>query len=240
MCGVKAATIKARCEKGQLRSYPDLTKRLRVDPSELDGLHLCRRPAKPASREVRLKDTRPPTLAQGGTGKPNVVYADRAGVRRPSRPPVKRVTPNKRYQVEWTPSPSTLLPAAPIKEIQIAQSSPAPRVTPPLAAPQIKIISRKDYGLPEVETPSSLPLVPPKPPEKRVKSGEFLSYNPDKPFSIAACAVGKTVRYDDYDGTIVDIIDDPFSPRIRVRFAAHRHPLMREVLLIVGRRRLPE
>ncbi len=236
--GIKAATIKARCEKGQLRSYRDLTKRLRVNPSELDGLHLRLRATKAAPGEARVKAPVCPPFAERTTDTTGTIYVDRGGIRKTPRSSTRGVIQGSGYQIERMPPACTLLPAAPLKEPE------ADRVgTPPCAAranPQIKVISRRDYGLPEVENPGSLRIGQTKPSQKRAKTTEFLSYNPDKPFSIAACAVGKTVRYDEYDGTIVGIVEDPFSPRIKVRFAAHRHPLMREVLLIVGRRRAAE
>jgi len=38
LTGVKAGTIKARCEKGRLEGYRDLTKRLRINPAALENL----------------------------------------------------------------------------------------------------------------------------------------------------------------------------------------------------------
>ena len=236
--GVKAATIKARCEKGQLRSYRDLTKRLRVNPSELDGLQLRLRTPKPAPGEVQFKAPICPPFAQRRRDTTGAVHVDRGGTRKAPRSSAKRAIQDRGDRIERTPLAPSLLPVAPLEEPQIDQG-----VTPPCAAPvipEIKIISRRDYGLPEVEDPSDLRVAQKEPAQKRVKTPEFLTYDPDRPFSIAACAVGKTVRYDGYDGTIVGIVEDPFSPKIKVRFEAHRHPLMREVLLIVGRRKVAE
>ena len=39
---VKDGTLKARCEKGKLEGYIDLTKRLRVNPADLEMLQSCR------------------------------------------------------------------------------------------------------------------------------------------------------------------------------------------------------
>ena len=38
LTGVKPGTIKARCEKGRLEGHVDLTKRLRINPFELENL----------------------------------------------------------------------------------------------------------------------------------------------------------------------------------------------------------
>ncbi len=65
----------------------------------------------------------------------------------------------------------------------------------------------------------------------------WLSYDPDRPFAVSECAVGQRIRYGEHEGAIVEVIDDPFSPMILARFPDHEHPLMREVLLIVEKRR---
>ena len=66
----------------------------------------------------------------------------------------------------------------------------------------------------------------------------WLDYIPDQPFSIAACSLGKVIHYGPYNGTIVKLIDDPFTPKIQVNFPEHPHPAMREVQLIVARRKI--
>ena len=45
------------------------------------------------------------------------------------------------------------------------------------------------------------------------------------------------IQYGQHQGQILKVMDDPFSPRIKVNFPAHELPVMREVLLAVGRRR---
>ncbi len=118
-------------------------------------------------------------------------------------------------------------------------TTPPPSLLPPPPKPQIRLITRTDYGLPEIEDSTPLtpqPLKPSSNGNRRTRS-RCLSYNPENPFSVSECAVGRRIRYDQYDGTIVRIIDDPFNPQIQAAFPAHQHPLMREVMLIVGRRR---
>ena len=83
--GVKVGTIKARCEKGQLRSYRDLTKRLRINPSELDGLHLRLRTSKSASGEARLKAPTRPPVVQGMRQTTGTVYLEHGGIRKAPR-----------------------------------------------------------------------------------------------------------------------------------------------------------
>jgi hypothetical protein len=75
-------------------------------------------------------------------------------------------------------------------------------------APEIRVISERDYGLQE-RGGQRQKLAEPKRPGKERSSPEALTYNPDCPFPISACAVGKTIRYDNYSGTY-GIIDDPF------------------------------
>ena len=238
MSGVKVGTIKARCEKGQLRSYRDLTKRLRINPSELDGLHLRLRTTKPTPGEARFKAPTPPPMVQGIKQTPGTVYLEHGGIRKAPRSSASGEVQTKCREIGWPES--NLLPADPFNKPQIDQGGVRTPLRGVQVNPPIKVISRRDYGLPEVENPSSLRAGQTTQPQRQGRTTGFLNYNPDKPFSIAACVVGKTVRYDDCDGMIVGIVDDPFSPQIKVRFAAHHNPLMREVLLIVGKRRVAD
>ncbi len=107
-----------------------------------------------------------------------------------------------------------------------------PRTVP---EPEIKIITGKDYGLPDVEEDGSQQ---PAPPKGKQKPGGRLDYDPDKPFPVSACAVGQSISYGPHDGTIIRVINDPFSPKILVHFPHHEHPLMREVLLRVEKRKV--
>ena len=236
--GVKAGTIKARCEKGQLRSYRDLTKRLRINPSELDGLQIRLRTAKPAPGGARIKASNRPPVVQGMTQTTGTFYVEHGGIRKAPRSAARAEADAKYREIDRSPPASNLPPADPPHAPPIDRGE----VFTPLRAaptiPPIKVVSRRDYSLPEVENPNKSCVSQTKPSQQRSRDPGVLSYNPDKPFSIAGCAVGKTVRYDEYDGQIVGIIDDPFSPQIKVRFAAHPHPLMREVLLLVGKRKV--
>jgi len=111
---------------------------------------------------------------------------------------------------------------------------PAP--LPPPAPPEIRILRAADYGLPEPAIPSQPNGRSSKLPASEPKRNGYLNYNPDEMFSVSECMVGRTIRYGSYKGTIVKILDDPFSPRIKVYFPEHPHPLMSEVLLAVGKR----
>jgi hypothetical protein len=64
-----------------------------------------------------------------------------------------------------------------------------------------------------------------------------LVYDPLKPFSLSACSPGIAIRYGQYVGTVLGLIDDPYSPRIKVAFPEHEHPAMREVLLAVDKKK---
>jgi hypothetical protein len=64
-----------------------------------------------------------------------------------------------------------------------------------------------------------------------------LAYDPRTPFSISVCSPGRAILYDRYVGTILGVIDDPYAPKIKVAFPDHEDPVMREVLLVVDRRK---
>jgi hypothetical protein len=63
-----------------------------------------------------------------------------------------------------------------------------------------------------------------------------LVYDPLRPFSLSVCSPGKAVRYGQYVGTVLGLIDDPYIPRIKVAFPEHEEPAMREVLLVVDKK----
>ena len=247
MSGVKAGTIKARCEKGQLESYLDLTKRLRINPTALDRLQVRAPTDKPLSSEKPFQEPLPqplvPTERDGPPQRTRTVRPRQANAREALRREDLRssrkadVAAKGRPNADVTPAVSPLR-AISSNEPRFEADVEPPRVVP--ARPEIVIISRRDYGLPEIEAPTHPQTGPAKVLQKPSKSPGFLTYDPDRPFPISACAVGKWVRYDEYDGKIVAILDDPFSPKIKVLFAEHRHPLMREVLLTVGKRKTAE
>jgi hypothetical protein len=194
---IKPATIKARCEKGQLEGYLDLTKRLRINPQEIEKL------AWPRSQNTPPATTHSPA-------------ANRQAA--PPREP-KNGTPRPvRKCVEWTPA----IPRAPFLS--------------PGSQPEVKLITEQDYGLPEAQPQVGRRSEPPRPPGNKTKASKYLSYDPDRPLSVAQCAVGKAIWYGPYEGRILKIFDDPFNPRIQVRFPGHELPVMREVCLIVEKR----
>jgi hypothetical protein len=121
----------------------------------------------------------------------------------------------------------------PVERTPIAQSN---CVFPPAPKAKIQVISPTDYGFPEVETQ-------PQPVSQRAQRSEdahnkppCLVYDPLRPFSLSVCSPGKLIRYGQYVGTVLGLIDDPYTPRIKVAFPEHEHPAMREVLLVVDKK----
>ena len=194
---VKQATIKARCEKGQVEGYLDLTKRLRINPAELDKLSVAR-PSSPIRIPVRQLSVMPEEIR-----------------------PVK----------------TRLLNPKPMA--QQAELSPPPRprfALTPLPTLPVRFITEKDYGLPE--TPANRPgNGHANGRGGKAKQQNSLSYDPDRPLSISQCAVGRVIWYGPYEGRILKVLDDPFNPKIQVRFPNHDLPVMREVCLIVEKRK---
>jgi len=64
-----------------------------------------------------------------------------------------------------------------------------------------------------------------------------LVYDPLRPFSLSVCSPGIAIRYGHYVRMVLGLIDDPYNPRIKVAFPEHEHPAMREVLLVVGKKK---
>lgn len=188
--GIKTGTLKARCEKGKLEGYVDLTKRLRINPTEVPNLSLVR-PTQPVQAKQKISKT-------PFSGEP---------ARRATRP-------------------------KPAAEFQTAPAR-APFTLPPAPEPRVQIITATDYGMPARNNGSVAAAANDKKHKERKRGA--LDYNPENPFSIAQCSVGKTIKYEKYDGTIVKLIPDPFNPAIKVAFPNHEEPLMREILLRVAR-----
>lgn len=194
LTGIKTGTLKARCEKGKLEGYVDLTKRLRINPAEVPHLSLDRPtlPVQPAFPNL------PGMVKRPFSGQPAPRVSQPNPARQFARPPAS-----------------------------------APFVLPPAPEPRVQIITATDYGLPArgngVASADASKIT-----HKERKRGA-LDYNPENPFSISQCSVGKTVKYEKYDGTILKLIPDPFNPAIKVAFPNHDEPLMREILLRVAR-----
>lgn len=221
LTGIKPATIKARCGKGQLEGYIDLTKRLRINPVELKNLQV-----RGASGDDRHADNQPQAQIDIGT------LRNEKGNEAPR--PVRR-----RIRVTFQPKERSSGPA--IKRCTERFPSESPRFSlPPAPEPEIKVITRKDYGLLEVENRPEVRVNSPKAGQRKQGQSGCLSYDPDRPFSVSECAVGRGIKYGQHGGTILKVIDDPFGPKIQVKFPEHEHPLMKEVLLAVGRRRTHE
>jgi hypothetical protein len=215
LTGVKAGTIKARCEKGRLEGYIDLTKRLRINPGELEKQHLNKawEQDKQAGRQTQAP------IVRGG----------RSNRKRNGQPSPASVQVGDPFHATW---PNLVEPTN-----QCAEWIPPkarPFVLPPAPEPGIRVVTGKDYALRETEDRPQIRVGLQPRQTTRKKSGR-LNYDPERPFSVTECAVGRSIRYGQYDGTIVKIIDDPFSPKIQVKFPEHEHPLMRDVLLIVER-----
>jgi hypothetical protein len=215
LTGVKSGTIKARCEKGQLEGYSDLTKRLRVNPGEIETLQLRRRSSEKHPKPPMAPS---PLVAQSNGRKrtadstPLLPMPAGNSPRAPSAD-----TPNR--TADWTPP------------------RPRPFVMPPAPQPKIHIITAQHYGLAEPEGRPEVRGRAVEGREPKRKASGYLSYDAERPFSVSDCVVGRSIRYGQYDGTIVKVIDDPYCPRIQVKIPEHQHPLMREVFLRVGTRR---
>lgn len=220
---VKDGTLKARCEKGKLEGHIDLTKRLRLNPAELEPLRSL-----PAGKDNEIHRASGQSRLGNGFVRKARRHAPELGGRLLS---VRKDRPTKRVEPETRPSAVT--PRNEFQE-QVAIPSPSP-VIPPLPAPQIELITRKSYRLPEVEESREAIEQPAKIHPTSSERSPWLDYLPDEPFSISECSVGKEIYYGANRGTIVGLIDDPFTPRIQVNFPEHPHPAMREVQLIVGR-----
>jgi hypothetical protein len=209
---VKPATLKARCEKGRLEGHLDLTKRLRLNPAELEPLCSAARLA-----EAKSKPPRFGTWAELPVRKDRAKALARAEIKEEAR----------------------------FSEAEGATETPVGRpplvpgdfVLPPAPKPKIDIIGPKDYGLPEVESqPQTVSQRPQRSANEHTKP-PCLVYDPLRPFSLSVCSPGKVIRYGQYVGTVLGLIDDPYNPRIKVAFPEHEHPAMREVLLVVDKKR---
>jgi len=223
---VKDGTLKARCEKGRLEGHIDLTKRLRLNPADLEILQSCRAAKVPkGNREsvpTRTQTRLVPKVHRQSPGRAGRTFSSQsnpttAGRRPGTVPAVATLRNGLRDQVAF---PSRPLPL------------------PPAPEPRIQLITRKSYGLPEAEETLESKGSPAKARATVVERSPWLDYIPDQPFSISECTVGKVIHYGPHDGTIVKLIDDPFTPRIQVNFPEHPHPAMREVQLVVGRRKI--
>jgi hypothetical protein len=194
--GIKNGTLKARCEKGKLEGYVDLTKRLRINPAEVPNLSLYR-PVPAAQRDV-------------------------------SKPLSNANTP-----FSGLPAPRSSRPEPKPEFFSKPQPARTPFTLPPAPEPRVQVITASDYGLPASEKAAAANAANAKARKERKRGA--LDYNPENPFSISQCSIGKTIRYEQYDGTIVKLIPDPFNPAIKVALPKHEEPLMREILLRVGR-----
>ncbi len=107
----------------------------------------------------------------------------------------------------------------------------------PAPVPGVRVITRKDYGCPEIQPELPRPVVNGSP--NKPKPSGPLSYDPDRPLCVSECRVGKAIVYGPYKGQILKVMEDPFSPKIMVHFPDHDLPEMRQVLLTVTRRKAP-
>ncbi len=218
LTGIKPGTIKARCEKGQLEGYVDLTKRLRINPAELKNLQL-----REALDHGRHADNQPQArLDIGAHGNEK-----RNGSPRPAHGRIRVTFQPKERSID------TIIRRCP--ERFPPESSRF--VLPPAPQPEIKVIKGMDYGFLEIEDRPEPRVNSPKAGQRKQRQSGCLSYDPERPFLVSECAVGQRIEYGQHCGTILKVIDDPFGPKIQAKFPEHEHPLMREVLLVVGKRR---
>jgi hypothetical protein len=216
MTHVKPGTLKARCEKGRLDGHIDLTKRLRLNPTEL--AELCS-----ASCLAEAK-SEPPRF---GTWAKLPARMNKAKAFGPGEMKEEvRLSEAKGFREE----PGL----GPVKRNPITQGN---FVLPPAPKPKIEVISLKDYGLPDVETQPPIVSQRPQRSEDAHKKSPWLVYDPLSPFSLSVCYPGKLIRYGQYVGTVLGLIDDPYNPKIKVAFPEHEYPEMREVLLLVEKKK---
>jgi hypothetical protein len=212
---VKPATLKARCEKGRLEGHIDLTKRLRLNPADLE--ELC---SAACLAEVKMKPPRFGTRAKFPARKNKAKALAPAEMKEEARfSEAKRAIDT--------------LGLGPVERTPFAHGNFA---LPPAPKPKIEIIGPKAYGLPEVESRPQTVSQQPQRSEDAHKKAPCLVYDPLRPFSLSVCSPGKAVRYGEYVGTVLGLIDDPYNPRIKVAFPEHEEPTMREVLLVVDKK----
>ena len=108
----------------------------------------------------------------------------------------------------------------------------------PAPEPKIAIIGPRDYGLPEGESRAQSASQRSRRQEFQRQLPALLDYDPLRPFSLSDCCRGKAIRYGEYTGTILALLDDPYTPMIKVAFPEHPNLVMREVLLAVGKRQV--
>jgi hypothetical protein len=212
---VKPATLKARCEKGRLEGHIDLTKRLRLNPAQLEELFSAACLAEP-----KLKPPRFGTRAEFPARKNNA----------------KALAPAATKEEAPSSEAKETIDTLGLRPVERTPSAHGNFALPPATKPKIEIISPKDYGLPEVESRPQPVSQHPQRSEDADKKAPCLVYDPLRPFSLSVCSPGKAVRYGQYVGTVLGLIDDPYSPRIRVAFPEHEEPSMREVLLAVDKK----
>jgi len=211
---VKPGTLKARCEKGRLEGHIDLTKRLRLNPAELE--QLC---SVACLAEAKLK---PPRFG--------------AWAKLPARKNKALAPAEMKEESRFSAAKGATdtLGLGPVQRTPLLQGN---FVFPPAPKPKIEIISPKDYGLPEVESQPQPVSQRPQRSEDAHKTPPCLVYDPLKPFSLSVCSPGKAIIYGQYVGTVLGLIDDPYNPKIKVAFPEHEHPAMREVLLVVDKKK---
>jgi hypothetical protein len=212
---VKPATLKARCEKGRLEGHVDLTKRLRLNPAQLEELFSAA-----CLAEVELKPPRFGTRAEFPPRKNNA----------------KPLAPADTKEEPRSSEAKRAIDTAGLGPVERSPSAHGSFALPPAPEPKIEIIGPKSYGLPEIEGQPQTVSRQPKRSEDAYKKAPCLVYDPLRPFSLSVCSRGKAIRYGQYVGTVLGLIDDPYSPRIKVAFPEHEEPAMREVLLAVDKK----
>lgn len=217
----KNGTLKARCEKGKLEGHIDLTKRLRINPAHIEMLQPDR-------------DRNAPNVSYEALPPHKGTYLDPKAGRRGEVSEEHSVSKNTKRLVPRKNSKGSLpLPCNGFKD-QKTRTSQAMQI-PAVPEARVELITRKNYGLPDEDEPRSQPATPRSVVREHLTG---LDYIPDQPFSISDCRIGKVIRYGPHSGMILKVIDDQFTPRIQVSFPEHPHPAMREVQLVVGRKRI--
>lgn len=150
---------------------------------------------------------------------------------------------HRRSSTAATPKPLTPFSGEPARRVSMPKAareplSPPTRnpfTLPPAPEPRVHVITARDYGFTARSDEMAAVTAKPKAAAHVEKRRGSLSYNAERPFSISECSVGKTIKYEQHDGTIIKVFHDPFNPTIKVALPNHEEPLMREIMLRVGK-----
>lgn len=194
---VKPATLKARCEQGRLEGHIDLTKRLRLNPAEVEKLcsTACRGEAKLRQPRLGARAKLPVRKSKARTATP----AEMKEEARFSEAEGATDTP----------------------ELAHAQRTPFGHgrfALPPAPEPEIGIVRPEDYGLTGMERERQTGGRRPHGSEDAQKKPARLVYDPLRPFSISVCSPGRAIIYGHRVGRSSGSLMTPIIRRSRLPF----------------------